>query len=112
MNGLVLALRFALELALLAALAAAGLALRWPQPWPIVAAVLLPIAAAAAWGTWIAPKAPHRVDDPGRIGLELVMFSLGVVGLLVAGRPWLAATFGALVVAHLVAMIGLGLRGH
>jgi len=112
MRGLVLALRFGLEIGLLAALGVAGLALAWPGPWPFVAAVVLPLAVAATWGAWVAPKAPRRLGDPGRGLLELVLFGLGVAGLVAAGRPILAATFGALVVGHLLAMIALGLRGR
>ena len=112
MSGFVLALRFALEIGLLAALGVAGLALPWSPRWPVVAALALPLAAAVTWGAWVAPKAHRRLDDPARGALELVLFGLGVAGLVVAGRPVLAATFGVLVVGHLVAMVALGLRGR
>ena len=112
MKATVLAVRFALELALLAGLALGGWALPWAAPARWIAAVVAPIAGAAVWGAWIAPKAVRRLADPARLGLEVVLFGVATTGFALAGRPSLAAAFAALVLVHLIAMLALGLRGH
>jgi hypothetical protein len=94
-----LGVRFLLELCALAALGVCG----WQVPDQIVASVLLaiaaPLLAAAVWGRWVAPKAGHRLDDPARLGVELLVFGAAVVGLLVADQPGWAL---ALAVAYAV----------
>ena len=72
------AVRFATEVAALAALAVAGLAIAWPL------ALALPAAFAFVRGWWIAPKAHSRLADPSRFAVEIV--------LLVAAGGTLAAT--------------------
>ena len=130
MRGLVLGLRFLLELAMLAGLALGGWAVSgwavggWAPVGPgpdgpapaatglrVAAAIAAPLAAAAAWGAWIAPKARRRLDDPARLAVESGLFALGAGAFLAAGRPGTALAFAALVAAHLVAMVALGIRG-
>lgn len=119
MRGLVLGLRFLLELAMLAGLALGAWALSGPglggsagsAGVRVVAAIAAPVAGAAAWGAWIAPKARRRLGDPGRLALESALFALGAGGFLAAGRPGMALAFAVLVAAHLVAMGALGIRG-
>jgi hypothetical protein len=114
-SGLVLGLRFVLELAMLAGLALGGWGLAGSATAAtgirVVAAVAAPAAGAVVWGAWIAPKARRRLDDPARLALESVLFALGAGGFLVAGRPGTALAFAVLVAAHLVAMAALGIRG-
>jgi hypothetical protein len=93
-----LALRFLLELCLLAAFAA------WGFGRGGVSGVLLgigvPVAAATVWGLLVAPKAPNRLPDPWRLALELVLFALGTAALAAAGYGNLALVFGVAVVAN------------
>ncbi len=72
------AVRFATEVAALAALAVAGLAIAWPL------ALALPAAFAFVWGWWVAPKARSRLADPSRLAVEIVLFV--AAGHLEAGR--------------------------
>ena len=84
MTSVLLALRFALELALLAVFAlggwriADGVAPQW------ILAIVLPVACAVVWGLLIAPKA--RIDAPLAIRLlvELALFAVA------AGLLWVA----------------------
>lgn len=92
-----LALRFVLELCLLAALAVWGFGLESALA-QILAGIGAPVAAAAVWGTLVAPKAPNRLDDPWRLVLELALFALAATALAAAGYGPLAALF-ALAVA-------------
>lgn len=88
--GLVLTGRFLTELLLLAGLAVAGARLGDGLAFSIINAVLLPLAAAAVWGLFIAPKASRRLPEPARYLVEFVLFAgagvaLGLSGWLVAG---------------------------
>jgi hypothetical protein len=101
-----LALRFLLEMAILAALAYWG----WAEHhglWRAVLAVGLPLAAALLWGTFRVPgdpkDAPVPVPGPVRLLLELVLFAAAVWFLAAADQPSAAAVLGVLVVLHYAA---------
>jgi Protein of unknown function (DUF2568) len=91
-----LALRFGLELCLLAALAAWGFGLGGVTG--VAVGLAAPVAAAALWGLVIAPKAPNRLADPWRLLVELVLFGLAVAALAAAGYVNLAAVLAVAVV--------------
>lgn len=90
-----LAVKFLLELALLAAAAWWGAD---TGGWPL--AVAAPLVVAALWGRFAAPRSAHRLDRGARVAFELGMFALGAAGLVVAGAPVAAAALlaGAVVV--------------
>lgn len=106
MPGWTLALRFLLELAALAGLAA----LAWeiaPERWQWLAAVTLSMAGAMAWGLFNVPGDPSRsgkapVAVPGviRLAVELALLFGGAVGWIIAGQPVVGVALGALVVVH------------
>jgi hypothetical protein len=96
MKTLNLAVRFALELGMLGALAWWGFSLDRGLAVRIAAGVGAPLAVAVAWGVWIGPKASLRLTDPLLLLAELAAFGLGGLALWAAsGRPWLAAVFFA-----------------
>ena len=68
----------------------------------IVLGVLIPLLAAAAWGTFRVPNDPGRapvvVRGPVRLLLEAIFFGSAVVALSSAGQPALAALLGIAVV--------------
>jgi hypothetical protein len=84
--AVLLVLRLVAELALLAALAWGGWHLSDSTPLAIVAAVLLPLLAALVWGRWVAPRAGHRLPDPARAVVEVVLFMVAFV-LLTRSEP-------------------------
>ena len=45
---------------------------------------MLPVVAALVWGRWVAPRSGHRLADPARAGVELVLFVLAFVLLTLA----------------------------
>jgi hypothetical protein len=104
MRALNLALRFALEVCALAALAYGG----WHVPGPIwfriLLAVALPLVAAIVWGRWVAPKASHPIPDPQRLIPEWVVFGGATVALAATGHPILAALLAVLAAANRVAL--------
>jgi hypothetical protein len=98
-SGFVLAVRFLTELALLAGLAAAGARLGDGLVFSIVDAVLLPLAAAAVWSLFIAPRARRRLPEPTRFIVEFLLFAATGVALALSG--WL-------VVGIVIAVAGIG----
>ena len=102
-------LRFLLELAALAGLAIWG----WrtgPTGVNVVLAVGAPLAAAALWGAFVAPKAPRHPGDPWRLLLEALVFGAGTLAFAAAGIGWAAVALGVLAALHLVATFPLGQR--
>ena len=70
MRMLNLAVRFGCELAALVAFVWWG--------WPLVG-WLVAAAVAVMWGLVVAPKATHRLPDPPRLLVELVIFASAIV---------------------------------
>ena len=97
--GVVLTVRFLTELVLLGGLALAGSQLGGGVLPAIVDAVLLPAAAAAIWGLFIAPRARRRLPEPARFLVEFVLF--GVTGVVLVLLGWL-------VTGIVVAAAGIG----
>lgn len=103
MHPLNAALRFALELAALAAMGYWG----WVQHDGVARwlwAIGLPLVAAAAWGIFRVPgdpgDAPVAVPGVVRLLLEVVYFGGAVWLLVLAGRPPWALALGVLLVSH------------
>ena len=95
-----LALRFALELAAIAALVAFGLSLDASVAVRVVVAVAAAAAFIAVWGRWRAPKSGQRLADREGLVLELVLFAAATAALIAAGSAVLAAIFAALVIIN------------
>ena len=99
-RGVVLTVRFLTELALLGGLALAGAQLGSGLALAIVDAVLLPVAAAALWGLFVAPRARRRLPEPARFLLEFALFAVTGVVLVLLGWP---------VTGIVVAVAGIGI---
>jgi len=86
-TAIILTLRFSCELAALAAVAWCG--------WEITPAlgIAFPLAVAAVWGAWIAPKAARRLPDPQRLALELGVFAAATVAFVSVGQRVVAIVF-------------------
>lgn len=103
-----LAVRFLVEIAALAAIGFWGWSLsdEWPR---ILAAIGLPVIAAAIWGTFAVPGDPSRsgrapVPTPGplRLAIELAFFALAVWALLDLGEATLGWILAAATLVHYV----------
>jgi hypothetical protein len=103
-----LALRFLLELCVLAALGVwgfrfeGGLFVKW------LLGLGAPLLAAVVWGTFASPKASIPLHGVLHGLVELVVFGSGVVALYAAGYPTLAFVFGIVIVVNRVLMIVWG----
>jgi hypothetical protein len=103
-------LRFCLELAALAGLAIWG----WrtgPTGVNVVLAIAAPVAAAALWGAFVAPKARRHPPDPWRLLLEVTVFGGGTLALAAAGLETAAVVLGVAAALHLAGTFALGQRG-
>ncbi len=98
-----LALRFALEIASLVAFAFWGSQMS-QSPWRLVTLLILPLAAALFWGTFVAPRAKARLDDPTRLTVEIVYFATAAGGVWAVGYPVLALAFFVVATANALAV--------
>jgi Protein of unknown function (DUF2568) len=85
---MILLVRFLSELAALAAFTMWGFS---ESGW---FGVIPPLAAAAAWGRWMAPRSERRLADPLRLIAELAFFSLAAAAFAAAGAGAVAAVYG------------------
>jgi hypothetical protein len=97
--GLNLTLRFVLELAALGAVGLWG----W-RAGGLALALLLPLAAAALWGLFAAPKATIAAPGALRIGTQVVVLGGAALALAAARTPAAGAVFGAIVAANAALM--------
>lgn len=82
-----LALRFLLELCMLAAVGYWGFKTQSTWALKILFGIGLPLLIAVLWGEFLAPKATHPLRGASFLTLELVLFSLGAIALFSAGKP-------------------------
>ena len=98
MRPIVLAVRFATELALLAVLAIAGVNASAGLAGRIALAVLGPVLAATIWGIGIAPMARRRWPDPRRIVAEIALFLIAAAALALEGSVVAAVVFAVVTI--------------
>jgi multisubunit Na+/H+ antiporter MnhF subunit len=103
-TGVNLALRFALELAALAALAVWGAQATSSTAANIALAIAAPALAIAIWAVWSAPRAPRRLHGPALVVLELALLAASAVALAAAGHVLLACILAVLAIANGVAL--------
>jgi hypothetical protein len=87
--------RFLIELCMLAAFAYWGSRTGGSTALNIALAVAAPLAAAAIWGVFMAPKSARRLPEAKRIPVEIVLFGLAAAALADAGATTLAIAFAA-----------------
>ncbi len=66
-------------------------------PALVVAAVLV-LAVVALWAAFVGPKAPRRLPDPWRFGLEVGIFAAATAALAASGHAALAIAYAAVAV--------------
>jgi hypothetical protein len=89
------ALRFLLELCMLAALAYWGANTTDSTAINVVLAIAAPLAAASIWAVWCAPRSARRLPPRRRVPLELALFALAALALAAAGATTIAIVFAA-----------------
>jgi hypothetical protein len=97
-----------LELAALAALGYWGSRTGDGVAINVVLAIAAPLAAAAVWGTFAAPRSAQRLRIGPRLVVELAVFAAAAGALAAAGQPTLAVVLAGLaaVVETLTLILG------
>jgi hypothetical protein len=83
--GILGLVRFTAELGMLGSLGYGGWHLADQVSLSVVLAVALPLLAATVWGRWIAPRAAHRLTDPAKLFVEVILFASAAAVLILAG---------------------------
>lgn len=105
-----LALRFLAELGMLACLGIGGWQLGRSLPESVLLGVALPLVVAVVWGRWVAPRAPRRLRDPARLGVEVTVFAAALLVMMgAAPSPAMPIVGIAVWVAFLASIPS---RGH
>jgi hypothetical protein len=94
MKSINLAIRFALELCGLAALAYWGYQTGNSTAASVVLAILAPLVMIVIWGAFVAPRSRVAVPKPAKAMLGLAILLLTALALADAGWPTLAIVFG------------------
>jgi Protein of unknown function (DUF2568) len=100
LKGANLALRFALELAALAAVGWWG----WDAGGPLLAIAAV-VAVIVVWGAFVAPRRRFDLATPVRLGIELAVW-------LAAGAALYATAHSALAVAFVILAVVSGALNH
>jgi Protein of unknown function (DUF2568) len=103
-GGSLLTLRFLTELATVAALATAGALAHTAVDWRIVLAILGVVLFAVIWGRAIGPRAAHRLSDPMRLVVEIVIFVVSAVVLGLVGYPLIGIVVAVVSIATAAAL--------
>jgi hypothetical protein len=106
---LILGVRFALELVLLAVFGWWGFTISGGGPTGIVLGVLSASAVAILWGLLLSPKARITLHERQRTTVEILVFLTAAAMMATQGHPVLAA---ALVTGDLVVLLMLHLLGR
>jgi hypothetical protein len=105
-KALNLALKFALELAAIAAFAYWGASLDGAVV-SVIIGIAAPISAVAAWGLFAAPRSRRRLAIRARLPFELSVFALATAALLAVNATALAIAFAAAVIVNAVLLTRL-----
>ncbi|SBT48261.1 YrdB family protein [Micromonospora auratinigra] len=96
MKGVLLALAFLLELAMLAAAGWWGFTLDAGWPVRVLAGIGVPLLLAVVWGVFCSPRAGVALPVPAKAAVQAACFLVGGALLALAGRPGLGAVLVAL----------------
>jgi hypothetical protein len=110
MRSLNLIFRFVLELLVLVVLFLLGVSISESLLFQVVLGLGIPAIVILVWGLFVAPKASRRLPDPARLVLEVVVWSLGALGLALVAGLLPALLFGAAVAINLGLMFYWGQR--
>jgi hypothetical protein len=100
-----LGVRFLLELCMLAAVAFWGFKTQNNWLMKILLGIGLPLLIAVLWGTFLAPRATHRLSGIPFYALELVLFSTGAFSLFASGASSLGWIYTITLIVNTILLI-------
>ena len=95
-----LAVRFLLELCMLAAVAFWGFKTQSSWLMKILLAIGLPVLIAVLWGTFLAPRATRPLSGASFLTLELILFSTGALALFASDKSTLGWVYTVTVIVN------------
>lgn len=95
-----LAVRFLLEICMLAAVAFWGFKTQDSWLMKILFGIGSPVMIAILWGTFLAPKATRPLSGASFLALELLLFSMGAFALFASGEPALGWAYTIVLVVN------------
>lgn len=107
-----LALRFLLELFLLAAFGYWGAGATGSTVANVALAIAAPLLVCVLWGFFVAPRAPRPLPTVPWVVLQLVLFGLGWAALASSGEQTLGALLFLLTAVNLSILVALGEPGR
>jgi hypothetical protein len=107
-----LAIRFLLELCLLAAFGYWGARATGSTIWNVALAIGVPLAVCVVWGYFVAPRAARPLSTVPWVVVQLVLFGLGWAALASRGVETLGAVLFLVTVANLGILVALGEPGR
>ena len=105
LKGLNLGIRFLLELCMLAAVAFWGFKTQNNWLLKILFGIGLPLLIAVLWGTFLAPKATHRLSGAPFFALELALFSTGAFSLFATGASTLGWIYTITLIVNTILLV-------
>jgi len=105
LKGINLAVRFLLELCMLAAVGYWGF--KTPSGWgmKLVVGIGLPLLLAGLWGLFVAPKAIYPLRGIPHLVLALILLGSGALALFASGHRTLGWVYAILVIVNQVLLV-------
>ena len=100
-----LAVRFLLELCLLAAVGYWGFKTQSSWLMKILCGIGLPVLIAVLWGMFIAPKAFRPLNSASYLTVELTLLALGSVALFASEKPTLGWAYTITLIVNKVLLV-------
>ena len=100
-----LAVRFLLELCMLAAVAFWGFKTQNNWLMKILLGIGLPVLIAILWGMFLAPRATYRLSGAPFFALELILFSTGAFSLFAGGAPTLGWVYTITLIVNTILLV-------
>ncbi|SRR5690554_1325174 len=104
--GLLLTVRFFLELALLAGVSV--VAWQLGEPWRWISVIVAPVAVAVLWGLLLSPKAKVTLPAGAKLSIEAAFFLAVGIGLYLAGFHPAAVLLAVVWLCDRIALAVLG----
>jgi hypothetical protein len=109
--ALLLAIRFVLELCLLAAFFWTGYRVA-PPGAEVACGAAAAICVALIWGMFLSPRRRVEIGSAGRLLMEIVLFAGASTALMGGGHPWMATLLASAAIADKIALGIVNRRGR